>query len=171
MILMVWLKRKTGLRLLVAFAFFLFTVSVFCPFLQVQWQTASRGSDYFWSFKETYESVNSDGFVVVGDDWFDWYWDEIRFRDKSGPWIHHSLILMLGAQVFTFFFAGLAILDPDPILLLPSTVLTVFAIFCMLFLYNVFSRSQVTTFEAGFWLLLLSVPLFIAALLLSWKQP
>jgi hypothetical protein len=170
------LKRKTVLRFLVAFACFLFTVSVFCPFLQAQWfgmhiPEVQPRPEYFWSFKETYEFARTpDGFVVE-EYWFEDYWCRGRIYDITlGPWIAPALIFMLGAQVFTVLFATLAIFYVKPYLLLSSTVLTVFTMFCMWFVSNTLSHWYIKKFEAGFWLSLLSVTLFIAAMLLSWKR-
>jgi len=174
-----------GLRFLVVFACFIFTVSVFCPFFQTKVALPQHGPAYYWSFMETKVFARAaNGWYPPQAYAFEWYWDSMEtWGITSGAsWIHHALILMLGAQVFTVLFGALASINrspaytneswtSNPYLLLTSTALNVVVVSCMWFVYNAFGPLYVKQFEAGFWLSLLSLALFIAAFLLSWKQP
>lgn len=175
----------TGLRVLVVFACFIFTVSVFCPFFQTKVALPQHRPAYYWSFMETKVYARAtNGWYSPQAYVFEWYWDSMEtWGITSGAsWIHHALILMLGAQVFTVLFGVLASINrsnayrreswtSNPYLLLASTALNVVVVSCMWFVYSAFGPLYVKQFEAGFWLSLLSLTLFIVAFPLSWKQP
>jgi len=168
------LKAEKLLRFLVALTCVLFIVSIFCPFLQAQTgligiPERSPGPILLWSFRGTYEYWEKPGRgLVVEGWWFADYWYRVHDRGALGVWIGPLLIFMFEAQVFTALFAALAILRLKRSLLLLSTLLNVFTLFCMWFVSQALSNYYAKEFQAGFWITFLTPALFLTTILLSW---
>jgi hypothetical protein len=167
------LNRQIVLRIIGASACALFILSIFLPFLQVQWYDrgipeAIFGPEALWSFKETYKHGYMGGHVVVEEYWFASYWSR-GFSIRLGYWVGPFLIFMLEAQAFTVLFAVLAILKVRHNLFLSATILNAFTTFCMWFVSYAIDSWYAITFQIGFWLTFFSATLFFVAFLGSWR--
>jgi hypothetical protein len=174
------LNGKIVLRVLGAFAWVLFIVSIFLPFLQAQWvgmhiSEVYPGPENFWSFKRTYEyrSLYGEFGGGVEDWWFVEYWSQegmVTYPAPFGSWVGSVLMFMFVFQVFAVFFAALAIFKVEPYLFLSSAILNVLTILCMWFVGSALDSDYAITFQAGFWLTSPSAPMFFVAFTESCRQ-
>jgi len=132
------LELKTKVKLLGAFACFVFLISVFTPFLQAVWHGGTfpevrPGPETFWSFRETIEYWYLGRGRIVNEYWFVDYWflNGIFQYEGLGRWIGPALILTFASQILVLLFSALAILLEKGQLFLCSIVLNAVALFSM----------------------------------------
>jgi len=171
------LDWKDMLRVLGAFACFLFALSIFHPFLQVQLFDIVTFSGYpgpetFWSFKVINVYFRTPNDSVIKEYWFADYWYRYtNYRTMElGLGIGTVFVFMFGVQVLAMLFAALAAFNVKAYLFLSSAVLSFFTTFCMWLVSRAFIYPYYRyVFQAGFWLTFPSVMLFFTCSILSWK--
>jgi len=172
------LNWKDILRVLGGFTCFLFALSIFHPFLQVQLFDIVTFSGYpgpetFWSFKVISVYFRAPNDLVAREYWFADYWYRYtNYRTvELGLGIGTVFVFMFGAQVLAMLFAALATFEVKACLFLSSAVLSFFTTFCMWLVSRAFIYSYYNyVFQAGFWLTLSSVMLFFTGSILSWRS-
>jgi len=165
------------LRIFGAFASFLFLCSILSPFLEVSWFglrtfVGSPGPLTFWSFRMTNVYFRSPDDLVMNELWFVEYWsDYANYRTlELGLAMSAVLVFLFGVQVLTVFFGALAVSRVSSTLLFSAAIVDVVTAFCMWLVSRAFIYPYFRyVFLAGFWLACVSVVLFFAASILSWR--
>jgi len=164
-------------RVFGALASFLFLWSTLCPFLEVSWFgirtfVGSPGPLTFWSFRMTNAYFRAPDDLVMNELWFVEYWsDYASYRTlELGLAMSTVLVFLFGAQVFTVFFGALAVSNVKSTLFFSAAIVDVVTAFCMWLVSRAFIYPYFRyVFLAGFWLACVSVVLFFAVSMLSWK--
>jgi len=164
-------------RVLGAFASFLFLCSILSPFLEVSWFgivtfVGFPGPMTFWSFRMTNAYFGAPNDLVVSEFWFVDYWSKYaNYRAvELGLAMSTVLIFLFGVQIVTIFFGGLAVSRVKSTLFFSAAILNVVTAFCMWLVSRAFIYPYFRyVFLAGFWLVCVSAVLFFAVSVLSWR--
>ncbi|MGC9095057.1 MAG: hypothetical protein ACP5IM_05560 [Candidatus Bathyarchaeia archaeon] len=170
--------RLIVLRLLIAFALVLFSLSFINPFLSqtpfsISIPEKIPGPVLFWSFKGSQEFWGLEQGLVAEEFWFADWWrraDWYAYRNPLSVWVEPALILMLEAQILAFVFSALAILRMKRTYMLPPLILNVFIAFDMWLIAQATINHAIIEFKAGFWLTIPSTVAFLTALILFSKR-
>ena len=167
------MRAATKLRFIIAFACFVFVVSVFYPFLEAQYKglqipEAIIGPFTFWSFKGTFVHGWQFPLRIVKDEWwFTGYWLNWRLDGVFQKWTPPVLIFMLGAQILSVSFSVFSILRLKPYVLVLLTILNVSVILSMWLVSYTLDSKYVRSFHYGFYFSVFSLFLYLAAFFLS----
>ena len=169
------MNRRDGLGVVGAFSCLLFTLSILCPFLQVEWTNIRTfvgypGPQTYWSFKATYVYFATPNQPIVTEHWFEDYWSGyINYKTvELGLGMNTVLMLMFIAQAFTLLSASFAILKIKPCLFLSAALLDISTTLCMWLTSRAFVYPHLKyAFQAGFWLTLPDAALFLAVFLVG----
>lgn len=162
------------------FAFFLFTCSIFYPFIHVQLFgiktfTGSPGPEIYWSFKATsiyFRTPDNPGPPIIREYWFVDYWTKYsNYKTiELGLAMSTVLVFLFAAQVFTALLGALTVFKVRAYLSLSAGILNVFTTVCIWLISRAFVYPYFRcAFQAGFWLTFASATLFFSASVLNWK--
>ena len=167
------------LRLLIAFALVLLSLSFINPFLsQTPFSIAIPeerpvGPLLFWSFKGSQEFWRTGRGIIVKEFWFADWWKRADWYAYGNPlsvWVEPALILMFEAQVLVFVFSALAILQMKRTYMLPPLILNIFIALDMWLIVQATTNHNIIEFKPGFWLTIPSVAAYLTALTLTLKR-